>query len=182
MCNTAKKTKAEPAGPYERKLVEISQQRLNEYKEMYKPMENEVLEEVRGRNSDTKKELFTNDAVAAAKLQAPQGSDALPEAGGKFVMAQGELSASMNTGMSGAAGNTLAEDHYAHGMMAMVGLGRGQAGDAGIQAGAASSRELATNIVKSNAKQNVRNAKMGMLGTVTGAGAGIGANKAGWFN
>lgn len=168
----------EKAGPYEQKLVELSRRRLNEYKELYVPLENERMAEAHGGNSAGKIQTYRDDVVAASRLQTAQPGMA-PVAGGKMAMVAGSQAGNKAAGISSAMGKQMAGDDYANRMAGMVALGRQQSGSSTATVGQAASREVSKKIASAVGDQTVKDARYDMFGTVVGAGAGWAANKYG---
>ncbi|WP_422444168.1 hypothetical protein [Endozoicomonas sp. ALB091] len=170
MCGGGGSSRVEKAGPYEQKLVELSRKRLDEYKKMYIPLENDRMAEARVAKSDSKVQSYTNDATAAARLNSAVPS-AAPVGGGKLQAVMAQQQGNRVSGISASMGNQVAHDQYANRMLQMTGLGRQQSGQSVSTTGAAASREVGTAIARSRSDSMVSSAKYGMYGSIAGAGA-----------
>ena len=168
MCGGGGDTQVQEAGPYEKKLLELSEKRLKEYETLYKPFENRKIAEARQANSAGKKRTYTNDIAAGVKLKTAVPS-APPVGGGKLGLVEATQAGHKATGVAAAMGSQVAEDDYSNRMLQMVGLGRRQATNAITMTGAAGSREVATAIASQSADSYVNQAKYGMYGTLAGA-------------
>ena len=178
MCGGGGGAQVEQPGPYETKLVELSEKRLAEYDELYKPIENQRMAEAKAANSPGKKRLYTDEVAGATKLQTATGVNAItPVDGGKLALSESANMSNQATGIASAMGSQVAEDDYSNRMLQMVGLGRKQAGTSVSTTGAAASREVATAVASHHAQSYVDSARLGMYGTIAGAGAGWASNK-----
>ena len=171
---------------YERQLVEMADKQLAHYNELYVPLEYQQMADVNRYRSDVFKQGSMDKAVNAARMQLPTstGVAAGMDPGTGNVMLQ-SMAKEQQAGSAGAmgsmAGLQTAEDLYAQGAVNLAATGQKQQATNLNLASTMAQQQAGVVAAQKAADQTVRNAQMGLAGTVAGLGAGYAYNK-GWLS
>ena len=168
------KPKKIKAGPMETKLAELAEREWGDFQEIYVPIENALIEEVRSFGSPDKVAAAQAQATGAVHQQSAgaslrDGSQGAGEKFGELLGISGGVSAGLSAGRT--AGRIGEQDRAARGKLGLINVGRNvQAlGSAGISA---SARDELT---AAHATESLRSARRGALLDVVGTGVGLAA-------
>lgn len=172
---------------YERELFRQSEKLWQSYQDKYIPLENQVIEQIQGKRSAGYKQHSMDQAVNAARMEQPGTAlvgPGMDPSGGGFMMASNEAQNTSGTaGAYGAmAGLQSAEDQYMSGMMGVAQTGRGQQAEALSGLNSLAANQAGIDAAELAAKQTVKNARWGALGTMAGAGGMMYGKNQGWFD
>ena len=171
------------AGPYEKELVSVAERRLAEYNDLYKPLENQFIQDTQKLDSEQFRDHMADSAVASARSQfTPYPSTAgAGQAGLTNQYATGSQTLAKAASLAAGAGTQYGNDLYTGRMLEYAGIGRGQAGmGMNMQASAARNQASMNNAI-AQAAGTTGAAKYNAFGTAAGMGFGAAAEKHDWF-
>lgn len=172
----------ESPGVYEKKLMDISQQRLNQYNQMYLPAENQYMRDTRRMDSDGYSQLMTDKATNSARLASPVYQ---PQAGSgstmKTAMTSDVLNRASQMSLAASTGNQVAAEQYYGRNLNTVGTSQGQAGTAMQTTGNVAANQAGLAAAQNATNTQISGAQWNAAGAVAGAGFAYGNYKNDWF-
>ncbi len=167
------------SNPYEDQMVEQSQKMWEDYQKNYVPLENEMIDQIKGYRGGAYQQSQKDKAVNAARMNTPGTVTAglgMDPSSGTFASSsiQAQQQSGLAGGMGAMSGLQTAEDAYAGGMMGLSQMGRGQQASAIGGSANLASHQAGVDAAELSAKQYANSAKWGAAGSVAGMGMAYG--------